>query len=526
MPGEVLIGPVVITPSWGGYIMLNSSANTTGLDRLSSIALTSEDGATLKPHPYRWWLLAIQAYLSLTSSFAIVCYFGITNELGDLVGRDPECKAIAIFSGVVWLVSCAGKIPAMWSADRLGPMKNLAWGCLFIVTGPWIRLAFPTSFAALFVGTVVTQLGQPLIQVLPAMITEFYFPFHERALATSIGVVMEFFGVGLGMGLGTNFRHDIVSLWWVCAIINTAAVPLLLFCLYKVETRCALKHVRMCDAMKQLARNPSFRLGFVAMGILFGVFNTVLTNLATVAPPDLQFLIGHYALIFFSCGLIGAAVTGWFVDKYESQLHNCICFCAIAVYTIFGVQCLFWQLHWPYAIMITAGMCGFLGPSIPSLVMRFTLAYTDCRGIESVVNSLILVPYGFVAAILIPLTAYKNNTTLLWVLWGVTSPGIIALLLMRKPTGLDKRSVFVDENDMETAEMGKTEQAAGAGSVGSGGVDAHTAFNGRRLSGSARGSARGSVSSEGINVELNTSLTAARQEKLTQDSAQFYGGSC
>ena len=115
----------------------------------------------------------------------------------------------------------------MFLCDILGVNYTFLTGVLFYSVGNIIRVVFGMrSFSAAVVGSVVAQCGQPFFQCLSASIPALWFRKNRRAVATALGVVSDFFGVGFGMfitGL-SEFTEDPPSFIVFGAVLNLLGI--------------------------------------------------------------------------------------------------------------------------------------------------------------------------------------------------------------------------------------------------------------------------------------------------------------
>lgn len=404
-----------------------------------SVSMTETD-----PNRCRWILIAAQSFYSFVSSVAIMCYFPIATAVA--LDMNVSVLSITYLEMTTWFIAGFGKLPGMWSADRKGPLPNLTIGVSCIVVGCAIRL-IPYSFAALCVGTVICQIGQTFVQVLPALITEMYFPNKEKALAINVAVVAEFFGAGVGMFIGSLFARNVNSLWIFTGLLPLGGIPLYCVTMKSIDNRNTAKNIDMIPAIKQLFRNTIFRRCFFALGIVFGVFNALLSNISSIAPPNMAHEnAGLYALIFFSSGMVGAAIIGHAVDRFEISAFTASVGCSLCCFVFLCIQGVFWVNNQQIGVLITAGLTGFFGPSLPSLLMRHLLEKVNCDGIESVMNALLLISYAIAAAILTPICnphvlhlPEPNNVYIFWILLVISVPGLIIVLFInpKNPAGLE-----------------------------------------------------------------------------------------
>eukprot|EP00397_Hematodinium_sp_SG-2012_P017454 GEMP01017848.1.p1 GENE.GEMP01017848.1~~GEMP01017848.1.p1 ORF type:complete len:456 (+),score=47.64 GEMP01017848.1:31-1398(+) len=438
-------------------VTINTASESEGM---SSISLTAEDLAP-SPHRFRWYLIVLQAFYSFASSVTIMCFLPIATD----VARDMRVgiSSIIILESSTWFLAALSKVPAAWYAERKGPLPNLLVAGVTIVVGSLIRVV-PHSFPFLCIGTITCQIGQAFVQVLPAMITELYFPDGEKALSTSIGVAAEYFGAGVGMFVGSFFLNgSLTGLWYFTGVLPLCGVPLFLFVWWNVENRNTIKNISIYTAAKDLFGNSLFCLSFCSLGITFGMFNVLLSNISLMAPPSMKEYTGVYALVLFSSGMVGAAIIGHLVDRFNVEIYLAVRACGTFGFILLFIQCFFWIYDCKWGVLITAALIGFVGPSLPSLIIRHLIESINCEGIESVMNSLLLISYAIVASILIPVCnphvlhlEGSNNVYTIWVLLVATLPGFVLVFFLRGPVDKPNRgreAVQMVESNISTTNL-------------------------------------------------------------------------
>ena len=263
---------------------------------------------------------------------------------------------------------------------QLSPQTFLT-GVLIFTLGSIGRIVCRKSFTSMFAWTVVAQIAQPFLQCLSAALPTLYFPANRRSLATALGVVADFFGVGCGMFVAGMFRSDpsdFILFGGLMLLIGLALyVPVFLFVTgdgglcWRVERRIpgagreeheeqgqhltqemadvVSSHPSISeqqsdpyllnnipphrsdntDDMSRRSDNmwmdivvlfrkcPMFTWSFLGVSIIFGIFNCTLAIIDQILPNGASGPI--YAACFFSGCLIGNAIQGIMLDMGLSR---------------------------------------------------------------------------------------------------------------------------------------------------------------------------------------------------------------
>ena len=81
-------------------------------------------------------------------------------------------------------------------------------------------------------------------------------------------------------------------------------------------------------------------IGFIGIGMLFGVFNSILVLIDSIKPPGLS--PGNYSGVFFLGGIIGSVLQGIIVDagwmSYKAVIKSA---CAV-LFVVFLLHVLIW----------------------------------------------------------------------------------------------------------------------------------------------------------------------------------------
>ena len=253
-------------------------------------------------------------------------------------------------------------LPAAGFVASYGLRATILVAAILHTCGTFIRYMGTDrdGFAYLILGQLLIAAAGPFISAVPPELATTWFGEHERAIATSIGVLMCYVGVAVGFLQPTlmvpnsdNLQHVKEGierlLWWQAVFCSATLVSVVLLVKNKPKTPPSLsqevRDVKLADSrdtflssIKILVKDVNFGITAQSYGIMFGlltVISTLLNQLVksnfTSMPDSKIGLMGFVATIV---GMAGILLFGLWIEKY--QLYKIT---AIFVYSV-GTVCL------------------------------------------------------------------------------------------------------------------------------------------------------------------------------------------
>jgi MFS family permease len=159
------------------------------------------DAASFKLYTKRWFVLASFMLLNLSNGWIWVTWSPLTALVADYWEVD-QGKVDAL-SGIYMYVFVPTNFFSMWLVvNHLGLSKGLLLGACLNAIGSAVRFGGADSYTMVYLGTFICALAQTFILPMVALLSGNWFGAHERATATSLGVLA--YQTGMGMGLAST----------------------------------------------------------------------------------------------------------------------------------------------------------------------------------------------------------------------------------------------------------------------------------------------------------------------------------
>ncbi|CAO3619452.1 unnamed protein product [Mucor hiemalis] len=242
-------------------------------------------------------------------------------------------SAINWFANVFMLVYLIAGPASSWVYEHWGIKTGIVVGAVLQALGAWLRyfstfVNDPTGrFALAIIGQTICAIGQPFILNVCTPYAALWFSANGRGTATMVG------GVANSVGMA------IASLILPAIVVDASTVPTGFLVIACVTTGVAIPTVfipkkpktppsysassknkfalTFGQSLRELALNWNFLIIMVAFGILCGLASA-LTSLLTqiVSPYNIGVDdAGYLGAAFIVAGLVGAILTGIFIDK-------------------------------------------------------------------------------------------------------------------------------------------------------------------------------------------------------------------
>lgn len=150
-------------------------------------------------YPQRWLVLFSFAALSLNSAWMWITWAPMVDEVAHFwnVSKGQVDGLSAIYMSIY----VVGSFPAIWLiVNVVGLARGLWIGAVLNFMGALTRYVGRSDYSWVYVGTLCCAFAQTFTLATPPLISGNWFGAHERATATSLGVLANQFGTALGLG--------------------------------------------------------------------------------------------------------------------------------------------------------------------------------------------------------------------------------------------------------------------------------------------------------------------------------------
>uniref|UniRef100_A0A7E4VYZ2 MFS domain-containing protein n=1 Tax=Panagrellus redivivus TaxID=6233 RepID=A0A7E4VYZ2_PANRE len=352
------------------------------LPRCASLSANMDAEAdTYIAYPKRWFILAVVVLLNFSNAMTWITYAPISYFTKEYFGNT---NAPTFYNSVFMVLSIPCGFAAMWSIDKHGLRTGCLIGVVCNLIGNVLRvlgalsfLSKPARFYTVLCGQCIAACAQPFIMFLTTKLAAFWFPDHQRALANTLGSMANPLGIAVMYATASLFVNNshpdaFVLLNGIVAIPAVIAAALAFGVTSSVPPTPASASTNLVDietpnfveGLRRCIKSKSFLMLSVGIGGGLGLFNALYNNLQPalcVKGYSDSFSGGIGALLIVS-GLIGAAVSGVYVDKtkkFEETMKCCFCVAGIAACSL-TIALQYVNVHWWIALSIFVfGAFGF-----------------------------------------------------------------------------------------------------------------------------------------------------------------------
>ncbi|KAI8093974.1 major facilitator superfamily domain-containing protein [Thamnidium elegans] len=284
-----------------------------------------------KTYKIRFFGLTVIALSNIVSSMNWLSVAPVPDSSKEFLGI--SLTEINWFSNVFMLVYLFAGPLSSWSYDRFGIKLGLVIGAVLQALGAWLRyfsvfVNDPTGrFALAMIGQVVCAIGQPFILNICTPYAALWFSADGRGTATMVG------------GIANSIGMAVASLILPAIVTSADTVPTGFLVIACATTACAIPAffvpkkpksppsysassknkfaISFGQSLRELASNWNYLIIMVSFGVLCGLasaFTSILTQIVApygISADDAGFL----GAAFIIAGLVGAIITGIFIDK-------------------------------------------------------------------------------------------------------------------------------------------------------------------------------------------------------------------
>ena len=146
----------------------------------------------------RWFVLASFSMLSFMNAWMWIAWSPFV-EFCTALWSVHESKVDQLAS--VYFYMCLFVIfPALYAVQRYGLRNSLYFSSMINFVGASLRYGCMNHYVGVYVGTMCCAVSSAFSMTLPTFLSAEWFGSHERATATTIGVLAEHFGIAAGLG--------------------------------------------------------------------------------------------------------------------------------------------------------------------------------------------------------------------------------------------------------------------------------------------------------------------------------------
>ncbi len=241
----------------------------------------------VKVYGYRWVVLLVYMFISLTMQIFWICYAPITKVAGQTLGvSDMEVGLLAMVFMYIYIPL---SIPASWAIDTWGFKKSVALGAVMMAVFGLLRGFFTTNYALTLIMTIGIAAAQPLFLNSGTKLAANWFPIGERATIIGIGGMAGLLGIVIGQiatpymlsawGIGTT-----MMIYGVIGVVST--LLFLVFGRDKPPTPAGFEErVLMLDGLKLIFKMRDFYLLAFIIFVINAIFNGVSTWVEVIVRP-------------------------------------------------------------------------------------------------------------------------------------------------------------------------------------------------------------------------------------------------
>lgn len=282
-------------------------------------------------------------------------------------------------------------LPAAGFVSSYGLRATILVAAILHTCGTFIRYMGTErdGFFYIIMGQLLVSAAGPFIAAVPPELATTWFGEHERAIATSIGVLMCYVGVAVGFLQPTLMVPDAKDLLLVKEGIHNLLKSQAIFCSFTLvvvvllvknrpstppslsqelrDTKQVSQQTSFLASIKLLAKDFNFNLTAQAYGIMFGLLTVISTLLNQLVKANFKTLpdsqIGIMGFVATLIGMVGILLFGFWIEAY--QLYRATAVFVYLVSTVclvgFGISVMYTTSY----AMVFASFCVFNLVAVP-----------------------------------------------------------------------------------------------------------------------------------------------------------------
>ncbi|XP_031559501.1 solute carrier family 49 member A3-like [Actinia tenebrosa] len=323
----------------------------------------------------RWYMLFVLCLLNFSNAMIWISFAPVADYSASYYNR--SLSDINWLSIVFLLVCFLFGLGASWVLDTLGLRTGVLVGAWLNGIGAGLRIISGFSFIPLsykftvvMIGQSISSFAQPFVLSSPTKLAALWFGANERATANMLASLSNPLGVLVANVVAPNIvsSEDKIPL-----MLEVFAAPAFLgvvmttlgFCSSVPPTppshSAASQSEPFFVGLKTVLRNKSYLVLMMAFGVGIGLFSCLSTILEQIICPFgySDKMAGNAGAVLIGCGLLGGALSGWYVDKSkEFELT------AKVSYGMSAITCCFFAMIFKLPdqaslVLVASGLFGF-----------------------------------------------------------------------------------------------------------------------------------------------------------------------
>eukprot|EP00794_Sanderia_malayensis_P007012 gene7012-7797_t len=291
----------------------------------------------------RWLILFVFCLVNLSYGALWITF----SSISDIAVRYYRIEPLFVdwLSMAFLLAFMIFALPSANFLSSYGLRATILLAAILNTCGTYIRFLGVDSdkFNFIAIGQICAAIAGPFVLAVPPELATVWFGDHERAIATSIGMLMNYVGVAIGFLQPTlmvpdssdidEVKDGIYSLVWFQAAFCSITLVLVFWFVkdrpiippsVSQALRDKEQHnlkLSFISSLKVLARNWNFHLTAQAYGIMFGLLTVISTLLNQIVKSEFHFVsdfqIGLMGFIGTLVGIVGILLFGFWIEKYQ-----------------------------------------------------------------------------------------------------------------------------------------------------------------------------------------------------------------
>ncbi len=327
----------------------------------------------------RWLVLSVFCMISTANGAIWITLSSISNIT--MAYYRVSNSTVNWFSMSFLLGYAITALPASIFLSKFGLKKCILVAAALNGVGTCLRYAGSgrTKFLLVAVGQALAALGSGFILQIPPKLAAVWFGEKERATATSIGVLMNVFGVAIGFIQPTNMVEDSTNMKVVAKGMAALLFSQAVFCVVgflmallfidekpksppsrsealRDEPTDQSKHLSLTKSMKILFKSKSFNLTSQALALAFGLLTVVSTLLNQAVKSKYAFLadsmIGLMGFVATVLGAFFTMIVGLLIDRYRKYKETAIALLLLSALSMAGFTFVLLKLQ-SFALLFT-----------------------------------------------------------------------------------------------------------------------------------------------------------------------------
>lgn len=275
---------------------------------------------------YRWVILGLFMLINAAIQMLWICFAPITGPAAKFFGVTDLSIGLLAMSFMFIYVPIS--MPISWLIDKLGYHKAVSIGAVLMGVFALLRGFVGDNYSMVVISTIGIAIAQPFLMNAVSTVAARWFPLEERATASGLAVVAQFFGIAIGEVLSPvlYLQYGIRSMLLIYGIAACiAAVVFIIFTREAPPTPSGEpsneNHALMLDGLKTMLKMPNIWLLLVLFLVGMGVFNGISTWIEDIVRPR-GFSItdaGNLGGALLLGGIIGAVIVPAISDKLHKR---------------------------------------------------------------------------------------------------------------------------------------------------------------------------------------------------------------